>query len=431
MKPQARIQAVVDILEKMPVSRVPLDSVVGDYMRQRRYIGAKDRAAVAQRIYEMARNTARVGWWLAKIGAEDTPRNRMIAFLALCENADEKRFKDMYDGSSYAPEPLSPAELKIIKALEGQTLEHKDMPLSVRAECPPQYEESLKAYFGDAFEAELRAMVPGASLDLRVNTVLISRENAKQSLEKDGVETDETTYAPLGLRCRAKAYLAKTKAFAKGWIEIQDEGSQLIGHLCGAQPGMQVLDYCAGGGGKTLVLAADMSVEGRPKGRIVAMDLDELRLLKGRERFKKARVSDIIEPRPLSEIRHRKWLRRQKGTFDIVLCDVPCTGTGTWRRNPDMRWNIYGPALEELVVVQADILDKVAHTLKSGGRLIYATCSLLPEENENQIEAFLKRHEGFEIEVLDKARGLGTPYMRLTPHRHGTDGFFAAVLMKK
>jgi 16S rRNA (cytosine967-C5)-methyltransferase len=431
MKPQARIQATIDIFERLYGSRVPLDTVVGDYMRQRRYIGSKDRANVAERVYDIARATARIGWFLERGGLENTARSRVLTWVALGEGADDKRVKDLFDGSKYSPEELNEDELKYFKTIRGEPLSHPDMPLSVRAECPPQYGESLEAYFGDDFEVEMTAMLGSATLDLRVNTVLADKEKVRNFLKADGVETEDGAYAPKALRCQAKTYLSRTKAFGKGWIEIQDEGSQLIAHLCGAQPGMQVLDYCAGAGGKTLALAADMVGEnGNPKGRIVAMDLDERRLMKSRERFKKARVSDIIEPRPLSDQRHRKWLKRQDQSFDIVLCDVPCTGTGTWRRNPDMRWNTYGPKLEELTEIQAEILDKVVHAVKPGGKLVYATCSLLPEENENQIEAFLKRHDDFEVEAIDQSLGLGTPYMRLTPHRHQTDGFFTAILKR-
>lgn len=430
MKPQARIQATIDVLEKLETSRIPMDSVVGDYMRHRRYIGSKDRADIAEWVYKIARAHARLGWWLERAGAADTARSRVIACLALVEGADQKRFKSLFDGSKYAPEPLDETEQVLTGTLTGQTFEHKDMPLSVRVECPVLYEEKLRSCFGDAFEDEMRAMIPGAALDMRVNTILCTREKARDYLEAAGVETDKTLYSPVGLRARGKAYLAKTKAFAKGWIEIQDEGSQLIAHVCEAKPGMQVLDYCAGAGGKTLALAASMAEDGQVKGRIVAMDTDERRLQKGRDRYKKARVSDIVEVRPLAEDKQRKWLKRQKQKFDVVLTDVPCTGTGTWRRNPDMRWKTYGPSLEELVQIQADILARVAPAVKPGGNLVYATCSLLPEENEMQIEAFLEAHPDFELQPLDEALGLGTPYMRLTPHRHNTDGFFAAVMTR-
>lgn len=424
MKPSARIQACIDILEKIGTSKIPMDSTIGDYMRHRRYIGSKDRAAIAERVYVVVRSHARTFWWLAKVGHEDNPRNFLIANLVLSDGADEARLKDLFDGSKFSPEELTSAEIDLANKLAGQTLEHPDMPDTVRIECPENYEQILRGYFGADFETEMAAMLPPAVLDLRINTFLAPREKVKEYLKADNVETIETPYSPWGLRVKGKVFLSRTKAFVKGWIDIQDEGSQLIAHVCGAKPGMQVLDYCAGAGGKTLALASAME----RKGRIVAMDTEERRLEKGRERFRKAKVSDIIEIRPLSDERHRKWLRRQKETFDVVLLDVPCTGTGTWRRNPDMRWKLYGPSLDALVQIQTEILDKTAICVKKGGRLVYATCSLLPDENENQVAAFLERHPSFEVVPVDPA--LGNPYLRLTPHRHATDGFFAAVMQK-
>ncbi|MCC7304700.1 MAG: RsmB/NOP family class I SAM-dependent RNA methyltransferase [Alphaproteobacteria bacterium] len=441
MKPSARIQACIDILEAVHRSRIPMDGTVGDYMRGRRYIGSKDRAAIVEKVYSIVRHFARLGWHLARTGASDTPRNFVIAYLALYEDMWEQRIADLFDGDKFAPEKLTEDERTLIKNL----LSEKDAipPETVRVECPPEHEQKLRAYFGKDFAAEMEAMIPPAVLDLRVNTFLIEREKAKASLKKDGVETTDTPYSPWGLRADKKVFLSKTKAFMKGFVDIQDEGSQLIAYVCGAKPGLQVLDYCAGGGGKTLALASAML----RKGRIVAMDTDERRLDKGRERFKKAQVSDIIEVRPLSDEKHRKWLRRQKETFDIVLLDVPCTGTGTWRRNPDLRWRTYGPGLEELVKVQAEILEKTAPFVKKGGKLVYATCSLLPDENEDQVAAFLAKHPEFEAQnicVPCESRDHSDPdkdsrfrgkriegkFLRLTPHRHQTDGFFAAVLKK-
>ena len=427
MKPASRIQATIEILESEQLKRVPLDATVGDYMRNRRYIGAKDRSEVAERVYEMTRAHARLGWWLSQANIQDTPRNRTIAWLALGEGCDQSRLKDLFDSSKFAPEELSEAEQHFAASLIGKNLDDDKIPLDLRLECPSEFSNSLQSYFGSAFAAEMEAMLHPATLDIRVNIFSIDRVNAKNSLEKDGVKTTLTPYSPWGLRCESKAFLSKTKAMNKGWVEIQDEGSQLIAHVCGVKPGMQVLDYCAGGGGKTLALAAAM----QRKGRIVAMDTDAKRLEKGRLRYKKAGIADIIEVRPLSDDRHRKWLKRQKGTFDVVLLDVPCSGTGTWRRNPDARWRAYGPSVSDLLPVQAEIMDKTASVVKEGGKLVYATCSLLPEENEKQIEAFLERHPEFEIDALDATQNLGHPFLRLTPHRHQTDGFFAAVLKRK
>lgn len=417
MLPSARIETTIDILNRIKDTRVPMDTVCGDFFRVRRYIGSKDRADVAERVYEMVRHHARLGWILEQYKIDDTPRARMIAYLLLQGNP--QRVKDLFDGSKFGPAPLSEAELEMVR-----TFKAPDYPEAVAAECPPQYEQKLKALFGDDFAAEMGAMQHAATLDLRVNLFKATRAKAKTLLESDGVKTKDTSLSPWGLRCDSKAYLSKTKAFIKGWVEIQDEGSQMIAVLCDAKAGTQVLDYCAGGGGKTLALAASM----QNKGRVVAMDLDSRRLEKARPRLKKAAVSDIIELRPLDDEKHRKWLKRQKETFDVVLCDVPCSGSGTWRRNPDMRWRSFGPSLDELTAIQADILEKVVHTVKPGGKLVYATCSLFREENEDQIARFLKDHPDFKLKPVGK--DLGGDYMRLTPHRHGTDGFFTAVMVR-
>lgn len=426
MKKSSRYQTTIDILDILNKNPLPMDLLIGDYMRNRRFIGSKDRKFIVELTYDIARTHARLSWWINHIKAENTPRVCVLAYVCLLGLETEESLQKLFNGDKYAPPHLTQTEITFIQSLSGQSIEHPDMPITVKTETPQNYAKSLKAYFGDHFEVEMQAMLTSAPLDLRVNTFLIERENVQKSLEKDKVETTKTTYSPYGLRAKNKAFLSKTKAFHKSWIEIQDEGSQLIAHICDVQPGMQVLDYCAGGGGKTLALASIM----QRKGRIVAMDIDPKRLEKGRKRFKKSGLSDIIEVRPLAEERHRKWLRRQKQTFDVTLCDVPCSGTGTWRRNPDMRWNNYGPDLEELLEIQAEILNKVAHTIKPNGKLVYATCSLLPEENEDQIEKFLKNNPEFEIEPLNEKRGLGAPCMRLTPHRHNTDGFFAAILKR-
>lgn len=426
MTPAARYKAIIEIFDAMEKAPFPMDGVVGDYMRHRRYIGSKDRAFVAESAYDIMRHHARLFWWLERIGLsveQCDGRAQVIAWTYLSGRDAVKVFSS---GGKYSPDPVSDEEAKLFAPLKGQDFEHKDMPDAVRVECPADWEEKLRGFFGEDFETEMAAMIPPATLDLRVNVFLSNRTKVQAALEKDGVKTAETPYSPWGLRCASKAFLSRTKAFSKGWVEIQDEGSQLIAHMCDVKPGMQVLDFCAGGGGKTLALAAAMY----RKGRVVAMDNDSRRLEKGRLRYKKAQLSDIVEIRSLEEDKQRKWVKRQKGKFDVVLTDVPCSGTGTWRRNPDMRWRNYGPSLEELVQVQGEILQKASSCVKAGGRLVYATCSLLPDENEEQIAKFLEANPDFSALPVDEALGLGTPYMRLTPHRHNTDGFFAAVLVK-
>lgn len=433
MRDAARIQTAIEILENISKSRVPMDNALRDYLKNRRYIGSKDRKAIVEMVYDTVRSTARLGWWLDKVGEDDTPRNRIIALLAMSGLSAHDigiRFVD----ENHCPEPLTDAEEKLMHQLIGKKLDHDDMPEAVLAECPPVYEARLKALWGDEFVAQMVAMLDPAPLDLRVNTIKLTRDQAQDSLKKDDVETVKTPYSPNGLRCvGAKPYMSATKAFHKGFVEIQDEGSQLIAYICDVKPGMRVLDYCAGGGGKTLGLAAAMD----GKGIIYACDNDSRRLEKGRRRYKKADVHNI-EVRSLEEEKHRKWLRRQKGAMDIVLVDAPCSSSGTWRRNPDLRWTQYGPSIEEIKQSQSEILGRVADKVKIGGHLVYATCSLFVEENEEQVEAFLVKHPEYELvnieenwpENEESQNPKTGKYLRLTPMNHKTDGFFTAVLKR-
>ncbi len=428
MRDSARIQTAIEILFKMKEANIPMDNVLRDYMRNRRYIGSKDRKYIVELVYDVMRSTARLGWWLGHVKHEDSPRTRVIAYLRLTGMSTHDvtiRFVE----ENHCTGILTLDEEKLIEALEGKDLTHKDMPEAVQAECPEWAEEDLRELFGDDFKSHLEAMLEPAQIDLRVNIIKLSVEQAQDSLAKDDVKTIRTTYAPHGLRCLEKPYMSATKAFHKGFVEIQDEGSQLIAHICDVKPGMRVMDYCAGGGGKTLGLAAQM--EG--KGIIFALDNSTRRLEKGRRRYKKADIHNV-EVRSLEDEKNRKWLRRQKDAIDVVLVDAPCSSSGTWRRNPDLRWNWFGPTLEEITVLQAEILDRVADKVKIGGRLVYATCSLFKSENEDQIESFLKKYLNYKVLNIAENWPEGTPcpvsgeYLRLNPKDHETDGFFTAVL---
>lgn len=435
MTPAARIKATIELLEKIEQANIPMDLICGDYFRFRRYVGSKDRADIVERVYAIARAKSKLSWWLDKYVLEQKARNYVLVWLAI---NDERNIKNLFSGEKYAPESLTESEIKIIQSVKDESagnINHKDMDIPVLYEFNRRYYDIFKSLYGDNLEKELQAMLNPASLDLRVNISKADLNKVIAMLEADNIKTERMRYSPYGLRCLSKAYLSKSKAFSKGLIEIQDEGSQIISLVAGVMPGNQVLDYCAGAGGKTLALASAMN----NKGRIVAMDIDSKRLEKGKQRFKRAAISDIIETRSLEDAKQRKWLRRQKGTFDVVLTDVPCSGSGTWRRNPDMRWNTYGPSLEELIETQSEILENVAHCVKSGGRLVYSTCSLLPDENEKQIEKFLENHKDFEqlsikqiwnYETLCPNEEEEPKYLRLTPYKNGTDGFFVAVLKR-
>ena len=431
MTPAARISATLDLLARVLDASIPRDGVAGDYFRYRKYSGSKDRAYIADQLYRVMRHYGRLGWWCEKLDIDRDARHLVLLYLRLVEGGTPEEIAELFDGSRYGPATLEEHELHLLNDLRESILEPNDMPEGTRVECPPEHEARLRLVYGDDFVAEMEALQNGAPLDLRANLLKVTLQQALSSLTKDGALGDALPYSPWGIRLREKTFLSNPKAFREGFVDIQDEGSQLIALVCAPKPGGQVLDYCAGAGGKTLALAGMMG----NKGRIVAMDLEGARLEKARPRFRRAGVHDIIEVRPLSDEKHRKWFRRQKGTFDVTLVDVPCSGSGTWRRNPDMRWRNFGPALSDLLATQADILERVADTVKPGGRLVYATCSQFRDENEDQVEKFLAAHKDYRLLPLadawpldDRKAPCDGPYMRLTPRKHNTDGFFAAVL---
>ncbi len=346
MRPASRIQTAIEINARIAKSPIPMDNTLRDYMAQRRFIGSKDRADIVDRVYRIMRSHARLGWHLTNAGAADTPRTRMIADLMLNDGMRISDIDEMFAGGKFEAYPMDDAERLLAEYLEGRALEPDDMPEAVKVECPDNAEARLRTLFGGRFGEEMAFMQKAAPLDLRVNTLKSTREDAQSSLKGQDVITEPAPYSPVGLRVVGKPYMADTKAFSKGIVEIQDEGSQLIALACNAAPGMRVLDFCAGGGGKTLAIAASMN----NRGNIVAMDIDARRLEKGKTRYRKAGVHNV-ELRCLTDEQHRKWLRRQKGTMDIVLVDAPCSSSGTWRRNPDLRWRQYGPQIEEIKVM--------------------------------------------------------------------------------
>ena len=282
-------------------------------------------------------------------------------------------------------------------------------------------------HFGAALTGELVALSEPAPLDLRVNTLKTTRDQARNTLADEQINADRTLLSPWGLRVKTRRPVTSGKAFQSGLVEIQDEGSQLVALLTDAQPGMRVCDYCAGAAGKTLALAAAM----QNRGQIVACDTSAARLDNAARRLRRAGVHNV-ERHVLAS--GDKWPKRHAGGFDRVLVDAPCTGTGTWRRNPDARHCLTETDLAELLLRQSAILRDAARLVRTGGHLVYATCSLLPAENEAQVLQFIAGHRGFSLVPLERAWPLAGPppcpgdFLVLTPARHGTDGFFAAVL---
>jgi 16S rRNA (cytosine967-C5)-methyltransferase len=342
----------------------------------------------------------------------------------------------MFDGGTYRPSRLDEAEVRALRQMEGHSLPHPEQPDWVRLNIQEWVAPHFKEAYGEGWGREIAALDTPPPVDLRVNRLKVTMEEAREALARDGIETEPMRYATDGLRLRRRLSVVKGDAFQNGLVEIQDEGSQLVAALVDAQPGMQIADYCAGAGGKTLAMAARMN----NKGRVVAMDVYESRLDRSAQRLRRAGAHNV--ERRAIDADNRKWLKRQAGAFDRVLVDAPCTGTGTWRRNPDGRWTLQPKDLEELLPKQAMILDAAAKLVKPGGGLIYATCSVLPAENEHQIASFLERHPDFEVvpvaaiwrEVLASdppPEVENGPYLRLSPLKHGTDGFFGAALVRK
>jgi 16S rRNA (cytosine967-C5)-methyltransferase len=430
--PGGRVQAAIELLRAIDDARkAPADRIASAYFRDRRFVGSKDRAAIQGIVYDILRRRAQLDWWLARAGIE-TPgaRTRVMACLALVTGWSGEDIGAAFSGERHAPLPLSQVEQAALRRLAGGKLDHRGQPTWVRGNVPEWLAPALAEAFGDRLDAELRALLEPATVDLRVNALKATRDEALARLRSEGLTAEPTEYSPLGLRLVGRRPLGETGSFADGIVEVQDEGSQLVALLVGARPGMRVVDFCAGAGGKALAIAAGME----NKGHVIACDVSQKRLEASAKRLRRAGVHNV-ERRLLAD-ESDKWVKRHRRRFDRVLVDAPCTGIGTWRRNPDGRWSLDPADLEELVPKQARILASAARLVKPGGRLVYATCSLLPAENEAQIETFLAANPDFALVPIDRvwAEAIGgpspcdPPFLRLAPARHNTDGFFAAVM---
>ena len=436
MTPGARMQAVIELLDAIWSGDEPADRLIDAYFRKRRYAGSGDRRAVNESLYDVLRHRGRLDWWIARTGSdlEPGPRTRVIAELALEKKSSPQDTQAIFSGAKHCPEPLTPGEDALAEALYGRPLSHGDMPASVSLEYPEWMDKSLQASWSGRLALEMSALNQPAPVDLRVNTLKTSPDAARQSLKEEFVDSEPTPLSPIGLRLTGKARLAGTTAFKQGWIEVQDEGSQLIALLSDARPGMDVVDFCAGAGGKALALAASMGVDGKMDGHLTACDISAYRLERMAPRMKRAGVEKIRTQAVAAQ--DDTWITNNAGTMDRVLADVPCTGTGAWRRNPDARWRSTLDGLDDKIATQQRILKLSATLVKPGGRLIYTTCSLLQEENESQLAWFLEHHGDFQALPIDGvwAETVGGPppppgpCLRLSPASTGTDGFFCAVM---
>jgi 16S rRNA (cytosine967-C5)-methyltransferase len=427
MTPGARVAAAIEITDEIEVRKRPAADALKDWGHSHRFAGAKDRAAIASLVYDGLRKRASSAF----IMGTETGRAIVLGALRQMHNTSARELAALCSGEAHASPPLSEEEFERLSAgdLTGA-------PDFVAGDFPVWLNSSLAAVFGPALVVEMRALAARAPLDLRVNTLKASREKALADLKHLGAVP--TPFSSVGLRLpvtpdRSGPKLSAEAAYVKGLVEIQDEASQLSAYLALAKPGEQVLDLCAGAGGKTLALAAMM----RNKGQIHATDRDGTRLMQTTARLKRAGVRNVQlhAPRKGTNV-----LAGLEGRCNLVFVDAPCTGTGTWRRNPDAKWRIRPGALEVRIAEQNQALQEAPRFVKRGGRILYATCSVLREENEDRLAAFLATHTDYRSvlasEMAEMSRvpelsqfasrfGLG---LRLTPLTSGTDGFFIAML---
>lgn len=439
MKPSARINAVIEILEHMQHAwgdgdNTPADKIVGEYTKKRRYMGSKDRAAVSDMVYDILRKGGALQWWAERSNIDAEPRVLVLLALVLIQRKGLHDIQALFAGDDYAPDALTGAETSLITSHLDKKIDASFMPEWARYNCPEWMEERLQELFQDRFKEEMEVLNSEASVDLRVNTLRCAdRSELTFALDKEGIFAAPCPHSPLGLRLKKRAPIFNSDAFKAGMFEVQDEGSQIAASLVAAKPGEQVIDFCAGAGGKALAIAAAM----RNQGRILAWDTSESRLNQLPKRAVRAGAK-IIEIRPITS-HHDPFISSFRSKADWVLCDVPCSGSGTWRRSPDLKWRTMPADFKRYVTLQGEILEAAASLVAPGGALVYMTCSLFEEENEAQIERFANAHSDFEVEPVAQiwhklpscVRWQDRRFLRLSPATHGTDGFFASILRKK
>ncbi|MBK6594790.1 MAG: RsmB/NOP family class I SAM-dependent RNA methyltransferase [Burkholderiales bacterium] len=423
MHPKALLDACSELVRLTLKFDHPADAIVSRFFRDNRGLGPRERATMAETVYTVLRKKLLFDH-LAPSGSG--PKERRLAILGF------------YGPGDFLRSALTDQEKNWLDQCEKVSPD--DLMERHRHNLPEWLVQPLKDQLGAEFWPMVETLNQGAGLDLRVNTFKAKRADVQKELAKAGIKAVNTPYSPWGLRIAGKPALNKHEAFMRGDFEVQDEGSQLLSMLLDAKRGEMVVDFCAGAGGKTLAIGAAM----RSTGRLYAFDTSAHRLDAFKSRLKRSGLSNV-HPAAIAHERDDR-VKRLTGKMDRVLVDAPCTGLGTLRRNPDLKWRQNLQAVEEMAVKQAAILQSASRMLKSGGRLVYATCSVLPQENEAIAEAFSAANpDCVALPVGDVLTELkvenamtlcsggenGQLYLRLWPHRHGTDGFFAAVWQKK
>ena len=423
MHPRALLEACAELVGLVLKFDHPADQVVSRYFRERRELGPRERATLAETVYTVLRKKLLFDH-MSPSGSG--PKERRMAILGFHGPRD------------FLKSALSDVEKRWLDQCDA--VKPEDLLERHRHNLPEWLVAPLKAQLGEGFWPLVQSLQQSAPLDLRVNALTDKRPDVQKELGLAGIPAVATPFSPWGLRIEGKPALAKLDAFARGAVEVQDEGSQLLALLLDAKRGEMVVDFCAGAGGKTLAIGATM----RSTGRLYAFDTSAHRLDALKPRLARSKLSNV-HPAAIAHERDER-IKRLAGKIDRVLVDAPCSGLGTLRRNPDLKWRQSPKAIEELTAKQGAILQSAARLVKPGGRLIYATCSVLPEENEAIAEAFGAAHPDFEAldvapllgalkvadpDILCAGGESGARYLRLWPHRHSTDGFFAAAWQRK
>jgi 16S rRNA (cytosine967-C5)-methyltransferase len=430
MTPGARVSAAIEVLADIEARKRPAAEALKDWGTSHRFAGSGDRAAIGNLVFDALRTRASSAYGVG----EDSPRAVVLRTLVTSWQMTPEQIAALADGSRHAPEPLSEAGLA---GLSRQL--PVDAPAYVKGDYPEWLASEFERTFGSHAAEEGAALAKRAPVDLRVNTLKAPRDMVLKALRR--FDAQPTSHSPIGVRIlqgpgpARSPHIEAEPGHGKGWYEVQDEGSQAATLLSGAKPKEQIIDLCAGAGGKTLGLAAQM----RNTGQLYAYDADRLRLRPIFERLKRAGVRNAqVLPAGDAEA-----LAKLKGKMDLVLIDAPCTGSGVWRRRPDAKWRLSPQMLEARIAEQQAVLEEGAALVKAGARLAYITCSVLPQENRDQVATFLGRHPEFKLvpwrqlweQALDApavASADGSEdTLLMTPLSHGTDGFFVALMQRQ
>ncbi len=433
MTPSARLSAVVELLIINFEVNGRAEQAVSTYFKNRRFAGSKDRRWITEQFYLILRRLGELDWIAEQVDLVPTARIRACLSLIVFNDISAAEVAQKHFEGAHALTPPEPSELDaFVKASE---LDLAKMPETATANFPLWIIEKLGDQYGDRLPDILQSFRNRAPASFRVNLLKTSVDTVMQKLQEEGIGAGAMHCSPNGFSLDTHQNLTGNALYREGAIEVQDEAAQISALLAGAKPGMQVVDYCAGGGGKTLALGANMG----NSGQIYALDIEARRMKDIAERCKRADLHNVQQQVIPEDGQTNDALEKIEGGADIVFVDAPCSGSGTWRRQPEQKWFLTEEKLAEYVKLQAEIIEKAAKFVKPGGRLVYATCSLFAEENANQVDAFLAKNTEYKAIPVDsiwteaglQGEPISTPYMQITPNSFGADGFFTAVLQRQ